>query len=157
MASFTLGQRTGEQPVTGIQPPQLQFSDNSPTRIYEKMADWFFSTFPHTREEPTRISVQTSRALWLDENIKAPLAAFMPPPGSREFAHLHKDGSFHLVMAEEDEWEIINKGWGLHHPWKHKGVNEILVFAPRNEDELEQLKPVIEASYRFAMQDHEPA
>lgn len=154
MSSFTLPQRSGEPPVTGQQPPQLQFSDRSPRDVYQKMAAWFFSTFPHAREEPTRISVPTSRALWLDESIKAPASSFMPPPGSREFAHLHEDGSFHLVMAVEDEREVIDRGWGLHHPWKERGVNEILVYAPRNDQEIEWLKPVIEASYRFAIREH---
>jgi hypothetical protein len=154
MNRFTLPQRPGDPPETGLQPPQLQFSDQSPRDVYEKMADWFFSSFSHTREKPTRISVPTSRALWLDENIAAPTSAFMPPPGSREFAHLHEDGSLHLVMAEADEREVIEKDWGLHHPWKNRGVNEILVYAPRNNEEIELLKPVIEASYRFATQEH---
>ncbi|MFT5067955.1 MAG: hypothetical protein ACI9KS_002479 [Sulfitobacter sp.] len=154
MSSFTLKDRTGDAPETGLQPPQLQFSDTSPSDVYQAMADWFFSTFPLTREEPTRISVPTSRALWLDESVTAPRTAFMPPAGSREFAHLHADGSFHLVMAEADENEVIAKGWGLHHPWKDRGVNEILVYAPRNADEIEQLKPVIEASLRFATRSH---
>jgi hypothetical protein len=151
MSSFNLSQRAGDAPVTGEQPPQLQFSDQSPRDIYRKMAEWFFSTFPHTREEPTRISVPTSRALWLNEDVEASPDAFMPPPGSREFAHLHEDGSFHLVMDEKDEQEVITKGWGLYHPWRDRGVNEILTFAPRDDKEVAVLKPVIEASYRFAM------
>jgi len=153
MKSLNLPKRNGEPPKTGAQPPQLQYSDTSPRVVYDTMADWFFSTFPHTREEPTRISVPTSRALWLDEAVAAKPEAFMPPPGSREFAHLHKDGSFHLVMSETDEQEIINKGWGLPHMWKDRGVNEILVYAPRNQAEIETLKPVIEASYRFAIHE----
>jgi hypothetical protein len=153
MSTFRLPHRTGEPPKTGLQPPQLQFSDQSPCDVYEKVAAWFFSSFPHAREEPTRISVPSSRALWLDENIAAPASAFMPPRGSREFAHLHEDGSFHLVMDEDDEAEVIQKGWGLHHPWKNRGVNEILVYAPRNTQEIEILKPVIEASYRFARRE----
>ena len=156
MTSFSLPARSGEPPLTGEQPPQLQFSDQSPRHIYDKMAEWFFSTFQHTREEPTRISVPTSRALWLDESIEASRSSFMPPPGSREFAHLHEDGSFHLVMAAEDEAEVIEKGWGLHHPWKDRGVNEILVYAPRDETEIEILKPVITASYNFAMRHAAP-
>jgi hypothetical protein len=151
MSSFNLPQRAGDPPVTGKQPPQLQFSDQSPRYIYRRMAEWFFSTFPHTREEPTRISVPTSRALWLNEDIEASPEAFMPPPGSREFAHLHEDCSFHLVMDEKEEQEVIAKGWGLYHPWRDRGVNEILIFAPRDDKEVAVLKPVIEASYRFAM------
>jgi len=154
MSSFTLLQRAGDPPKTGLQPPQLQFSDQSPREVYQRMAHWFFSSFPHTREEPTRISVPSSRALWLDESVNAPQSAFMPPPGNREFAHIHEDGSFHLVMAEADETEVIEKGWGLHHPWKDRGVNEVLLYAPRNDEEIELLKPVIEASYRFATREH---
>ncbi len=150
MQLLNLPQRVGAPPETGAKPPQLQFSQISPRNVYQSMAEWFFSKFPHTREEPTRISVPTSRALWLDESVNAKPEAFMPPPGSREFAHLHEDGSFHLVMAEADEKEVISKGWGLPHMWKDRGVNEILVYAPRTVEEIEILKPVIEASYRFA-------
>jgi len=157
MPSFTLPQRAGSPPETGLQPPQLQFSDASPRDVYGRMAAWFFAAFAETREEPTRISVPTTRALWLDEGVDAAPHAFMPPPGSREFAHLHEDGSFHLVLAPEDEQEVIDKGWGLHHPWKDRGVNEILVYAPRNDGEIEILKPVIEASYRFAIGGHPTA
>ena len=151
MPRFTLPQRPGTPPETGQQPPQLQFSDTSPRDVYRRMAAWFFAAFPAAREAPTRISVPTTRALWLDEDVDAAPRAFMPPAGSREFAHLHEDGSFHLVMAPEDEREVIEKGWGLPHPWQDRGVNEILVYAPRTDDEIELLKPVIEASYRFAI------
>ena len=34
--------------------------------------------------------------------------------------------------------------------WKDRGVNEILVYAPRTIEEIDILKPIIEASYRFA-------
>lgn len=154
MASFELPEREGDPPETGKVPPQLQFSDTSPPDIYRKMADWMFTTFDMAREEPTRISVKGARALWLDETIDAPPQVFMPPPGSREFAHIHPDGSFHLVLPSEDETEILKKGWGLYHPNRAQGVNEVLVYAPRNEAELELLKPVIAASYAFATQQN---
>ena len=102
MPTFTLPHRDGTPPETGKQPPQLQFSDTSPRDVYARMAAWFFAAFAETREAPTRISVPTTRALWLDEGVDAAPHAFMPPAGSREFAHLHEDGSFHLVLAPED-------------------------------------------------------
>ncbi|MGI9352487.1 MAG: hypothetical protein ACR2O3_13060 [Rhizobiaceae bacterium] len=155
MSNFNLSQREGEPPKTGLVVPQLQYSDLSPRDVYEKVAQWFFSNFPQTREEPTRISVPSTRALWLDENIEAPQSSFMPPPGSREFAHLHEDGSFHLVMSEADQKEIVSKGWGLYHPYKDRGVNEVLLYAPRDMEEFELIKPVVDASYRFAIRDHQ--
>jgi hypothetical protein len=150
MKRLDLSPRHGTQPKTGLQPPQLQFSETSPPAVYEQMAAWFFSTFPDTREEPTRISVATSRALWLNEYVPASSDSFMPPPGSREFAHLHADGSLHLVLREDDQLEVIGKGWGLPHPWKDRGVNEIMIFAPRDEQEIEDLKPVVAAAYAYA-------
>jgi hypothetical protein len=155
MTNFNLPRRDGPHPKTGLQPPQLQFSDMSPQPVYEQIADWMFSSFPKAREEPTRISVASSRALWLDENVVASQEAFMPPAGSREFAHLHRDGSLHLVLNDRDQQEVLQKGWGLPHPWQHRGVNEILVFAPRNQQELELLKPVVAAAYENAVYQRE--
>ncbi len=65
---FRLVERNGETPEIGQVPPQLQFSDKSPRDIYQKFHDWMFTTFPKVRKEPTRISVPTSIAMWLDEN-----------------------------------------------------------------------------------------
>ena len=151
---FQLPTRAGKQPITGQQPPQLQFSDQSPDHIRQALKDWMFSNIPHTREHDTLISVPSSRALWLDEAITpAHQDAFMPPAGSREFCHLHQDGSIHTVLSEEAEEEILQKKWGLRHPWYNKGVKEILVYAPRDNDELRVLKQVIVQSYRYATND----
>lgn len=93
-----LPKRPGPQPETGQKPPQLQYSDTSPPELVDALKAWAFSAFDHAREEPTRISVPTARALWLDERIPAASDAFMPPEGSREFTHFHEDGSMHVVL-----------------------------------------------------------
>jgi hypothetical protein len=151
MRTLTLPQRQGSEPRTGLQPPQLQFSDISPRSVYLELKRWMFSAFPHAREEATRISVPSSRALWLNEEVPATPNAFMPPPGSREFAHVHEDGSLHVVLTEADQAEVIEKKWGIPHPWKNRGVNEILIFAPRNAEEMAIIKPIISASYAHAL------
>ena len=146
-----LPRREGEKPLTGKAPPHLQFTQTSPDAVREALAAWAFSgALAGVREEATRISVPSSRALWLDEQLPAADGAFMPPPGSREFAHVHRDGSLHLTLAPEDEAEVLAKGWGELHPWKHRGINEILVYAPRDLDEAEVVKSVILASHAFA-------
>ena len=150
-SKLILPAREGEAPEVGQVPPQLQFSDKSPRDIYQKFHDWMFSTFPKVREEPTRISVPTSIAMWLDENEDAGHTdAFMPTEGSREFTHLHLDGSIHTVVATEVEDEILNKNWGVRHMYYDRGVKEVLVYAPRNEEELEVLKSVVTKSYEYA-------
>ena len=148
---FKLPERRGDAPKIGAVPPQLQFSDKSPRDIYQKLHDWMFSTFPKVRKEPTRISVPTSIAMWLDENEEVGHAdAFMPPPGSREFTHLHLDGSIHTVVSDAVEKEILAKRWGVRHMYYDQGVKEMLVYAPRNNEELGIVKSVIIKSYEYA-------
>ena len=148
---FTLPVRQGEPPQIGQQPPQLQYSDQSPRDIYQEFYDWMFTTFPKVRKEPTRISVRSSTAMWLDENENVGnIDAFMPPAGGREFTHIHLDGSFHTVVGTEVEDEIIQKNWGVRHMYYNRGVKEMLVYAPRNEKELEIVKAIVVKSYEYA-------
>jgi hypothetical protein len=50
--------------------------------MYENLAVWAFSEFSDVLEEPTRISVPTTRRLWIDESVDiAHDDAFMPPAG----------------------------------------------------------------------------
>jgi hypothetical protein len=116
------------------------------------LSDWAFSTLPDVTNEDTRISVQSTRALWLAEDVPAAHGdAFMPPPGSREFCHLHLDGSIHAVVANDSEEEIIRSGWGKRHPmYESHGVKEMIVYAPRDREELTVLKRVILKSYEHA-------
>ncbi len=150
MQLLNLPQRVGAPPETGAKPPQLQFSQISPRNVYQSMAEWFFSKFPHTREEPTRISVPTSRALWLDESVDAPAKAFMPPAGSREFAHLHADGSWHLVVDDDLVRHVDEQSWGERHPWYDRGILEVLVYAPRDLGEMAIVQQLVAASIAYA-------
>jgi hypothetical protein len=149
-----LTKRLGEPPITGEQPPHLQFSDQSPRSLYEKMAQWALvdlpAQIPFIRKHPTLISIPTSQALWLDESKPAGRDAFMPPHGSREFAHLHADGSWHLVVSEDMVELILEAGWGERHPWYDRGVLEVMVYAPRNEEELKIVKQLVMGSIEHA-------
>jgi len=152
--SFKLSHRDGNPPEIGKVPPQLQFSDHGPDSIRFELKNWAFSTFPNVMEHDTQISVPTSRALWLHEKIRAAhIDAFMPPKGSREFTHLHKDGSFHTVVSSVVENEILAKKWGVRHMYYNQGVKEMLVYAPRDQDELIVAKRIIIESYRYASGD----
>jgi hypothetical protein len=149
--TLELPSRIGDAPEIGKVPPQLQFSDLGPENIRSALKEWAFSAFSHAREHDTLISVPSSRALWLDEALPAAHEdAFMPPAGSREFCHLHQDGSFHAVVAVEVEEEILANGWGVRHMYYERGVKEVLVYAPRNADELAVAKKIISMSYLYA-------
>ena len=149
--ALVLPVREGNPPEIGQEPPQLQFSDLGTEGIRSALKTWAFSTFPNVREHDTMISVPTSRALWLDEGVSAAHEdAFMPTPGSREFCHLHEDGSLHAVVDTPIEDEILKKQWGVRHMYFDRGVKEMLVYAPRNSDELVVAQRIITESYRYA-------
>jgi hypothetical protein len=148
---FILPVREGERPQTGDAIPHLQHSQKSPDDIREALKTWALETLPDVREEDTRISVRTTRAFWLAENVAAQHEdAFMPPAGGREFAHLHLDGSMHLCVSDETITEVVQKAWGEPHPLKNQGVNEVLFYAPRNTAERELAQRVLAEAYRYA-------
>jgi hypothetical protein len=152
--SLELTRREGDAPEIGQQPPQLQFSDLGPEDIRQQLKEWAFGTFPNVEERDTLISVPTTRALWLLESVPAPHAdAFMPPAGSREFCHIHQDGSVHAVVDTLVEQEILRSGWGVRHMYFDRGVKEMLIYAPRNPSELATVKGLMVESYRYASGD----
>ena len=149
---FTLPRRMGEHPQAGDKVPQLQETQKSPRDVYDKLAAWAFSALADVREEPTRISVPTTRALWLDDSAAIVHDdAFMPPPGGREFAHLHADGSMHLHVDAAVAQEVYDKGWGRAHPLDPRSC---MAYAARDEGEIEVIKRVIIESYRYATGRH---
>jgi hypothetical protein len=149
--SFSLSRRVGTRPQTGPSVPHLQHTQKSPDGVRQSLIAWARTTLPSVTETHSRISVPSSRAFWLSEKVHVQHRdAFMPPPGSREFAHVHHDGSMHLCMSAEVREEIIGKNWGELHPFHARGVNEILFYAPRNEEELRLAKRVLAESYKYA-------
>jgi phospholipase/carboxylesterase len=153
MSKLDLKKRFGDPPVVSQGPPQIQHSDQSPKAIYDAVHAWLFDpkTFPNAEKKPTMIAAPTSEALFLKPEVTAAHDdAFMPPEGSREFSHLHEDGSCHIIVSTEVEDEVLAKNWGLRHPYYERGVKEIFVYAPRNEEDIEVLKMLVQESYKYA-------
>lgn len=143
-----LPERVGERPETGPEIPHLQHSDVSPPEVRGQLRDWARATFPKSSHGTSVISVPTSEGYFLDQVASG--VELMPPTGSTEWIHLHADGSVHACLSDADEQDVLAKNWGEPHPLRHRGVREILVYAPRNADELDVLKMVFVASYRYA-------
>lgn len=148
--SFSLPPRDGERPRTGDALPHLQLSQKSPDDVRETLKRWVLTTLPEVEERDTRISVRTTRAWFLaDETPVLDDVEFMPPPGGREFAHVHLDGSMHLCVSEDAIHEIVRKDWGEPHPLKDQGVNEVLFYAPRSMAELPFAQQAIAEAYYY--------
>jgi hypothetical protein len=71
-----------------------------------------------------------------------------------EVAHVHpSEGSSHVVLSLADAEEVIGKGWGQRHALSgvvlHWGYT--LVYAPRDEDEVEVWKGIMRAGVDYCV------
>ena len=149
----TLPIRGGSRPVTTPGLPHTQI-DQQPTDadIGRRLAERIFA-LPGVSEGPSGVSVPGARALLLDRAAAVgPDEAFFT---GGEFAHLHPrdDHSLHLCLAPDMAAAACEAGWAEPHPLVLTGElpsTLVLVYAPRNEHELEVVASLVEASHRFA-------
>ena len=152
-AAIPLPVRPGDRPQTTPSNPHTQL-DQQPddTSVRDQLAQRAFS-LPDVVERPTMISVPGARALWLRDDVPAgPPEAFMI---EREFAHLHpgRDQSLHLTLPPELAEHAIETGWAELHPVARMGyipATTVMVYAPRDPEELETVYALLLASYQFA-------
>lgn len=148
-----LPRRPGPKPWTTQTNPHQQLDQHPTAELIESMAQRCFA-FAHVVERPSLISVKGARALYLEPGVSTgPRAAFLI---EREFAHLHPlpDGSMHLALPAEAAREVIDRGWGESHPVARMGLipaGIIMVYAPRDANELEVVLHIVEASHCFAL------
>ena len=143
--------RSGPKPQTGPSMPHQQLSDNAPAEIQEKLFARARS-LSGVRIGPSRVSVPGARAFFMEDTSKARPDAFMI--GS-EFAHLHPsyDGSLHLILPAELANKVVKQGWGELHPMARGGDHSavpLMVYGPRNDEELEVVWLILRASFEFA-------
>jgi hypothetical protein len=72
-----------------------------------------------------------------------------------EFAHVHppQDGSLHMMLPEDAVPKIVDLGWAEPHPMAAAGMippTAVMVYAPRNEPEIDSVLGLLGLSYDFA-------
>ena len=148
-----LPRRRGSRPRTTPTNPHTQL-DQQPTDLtfVTELRRRAFS-LPDVEERPSAISVPGARALWLQTGAPTgPRTAFMV---GREFAHFHPapDHSLHLTLPPDRVEAVIERGWGEMHPVARMGfipATAVMVYAPRDAEELEVIAAILTDSYRFA-------
>ncbi|WP_421979887.1 phospholipase [Roseibium sp.] len=144
--------RRGPRPETTRRIPHSQLTQHGPDAIVAKLHDWCFA-LPGVNNEHSGISVPGARALVLHEGCACNPDAFMV---GREFAHIHPhpdSGSMHVKLAAEDARNIVEAGWGEDHFLVTMGrypPGLIMVFSPRDDEELEVVKRIVARSYEHA-------
>ena len=151
-ARLNLAIRSGAKPETTSRLPHPQLTQYGPDDIIGKLHEWCFS-LPSVANEPSGISVPGARALVLHDNKECNHEAFMI---GREFAHIHPhpdNGSMHVKLPADDALEVIETGWGESHylvTQGHYPMGLVMVFSPRDENELETIKKIVSRSYDYA-------
>jgi len=152
--SPALTPRPGSRPRATLTNPHTQL-DQQPTdrTLHDRLAQRLFA-LPGVEERPSSISVPGARALWLREDVPAGAAdAFMI---GREFAHLHPgtDQSLHAILPAALARAAVDAGWAEVHPVALRGLippTTVMIYAPRDESELEVVYDLVLQSYRNAM------
>ncbi|MEM7377313.1 MAG: hypothetical protein AAF460_07390 [Pseudomonadota bacterium] len=149
---LTVPHRTGPLPETSSQLPHSQLTQHGPDAVIDALHTWCFA-LPDVANQHSLISVPGSRALVLCDGVDCDPAAFMV---GREFAHIHPhpdNGSMHVQLRAEDAAAVIDAGWGESHylvTQGHLPFGLVLVFSPRDADELETVKRIVARSHAFA-------
>jgi hypothetical protein len=108
------------------------------------------------REEPSGISVPGARAAVLEDGLAGgPAEAFLI---GREFAHLHPplDGSLHAMLPLDWVDATVRAGWTEPHPLAamgHAPPTAVMIYAPRDEQELAVVESLLGLSYSYARGD----
>src|SRR5919202_2069687 len=152
MNQRVLPMRSGSRPRTTPTNPHTQLEQNPKPEVVEELARRVFA-LPDVEERPSAISVPGARALWLREDVPAgPPEAFVI---EREFAHIHPmpDGSLHAALPPEVAQEAVKKGWAEQHPAARLGhvpQNVVMIYAPRDAEEIEVVAGLVAEAYRYA-------
>ena len=95
--------------------------------------------------------VELSAVVLSDEFVSTDAPA---SPEVAEYAHVHPtyDGSLHLALPVAQAADLVAKGWGAPHPWAGTRLTPgfVMVFGPRDAEELETVAGVLAASHRYA-------
>jgi hypothetical protein len=145
--------RRGPKPATNPGLPHQQLDQQPPDDLLRDALAIRVFGLAGVSEEPSGISVPGARALVLDPALaRGPRDAFLV---GREFAHLHpgQDHSLHMALPESVARAACEAGWAEPHPLAASGrapKTLVMVFAPRDEQELDVVARLVQTSYRYA-------
>ncbi|KAJ9151847.1 hypothetical protein NKR23_g2665 [Pleurostoma richardsiae] len=156
-AGGALPQRAGERPVVpGYIAPQRQMTQHSSASTRDALEAALVAA---ARANPAALAVRPSGlerrgypAVWLGDAATPAARAYLRRTRG-EFTHVHPDGSTHVVLSLPDAQEAVRKGWAERHPLSgSRGfwpLGYLLVYAPRDEAEVEVWRRLVAASLRF--------
>lgn len=153
-ALVALPTRSGPEPNTSSGIPHVQIDQNAPVAMQTALLE-AVQSLDGVELWETPYSLPGSIGWGLPESLRqGPENAYTP---EGEFGHAHRpqDGSMHVRLPKAAGQVVLEKGWGISHPFSAditggSDVSYLLVFGPRDEVELEAVWVIVESSYAFA-------
>lgn len=144
--------RGGERRETTGTVPHVQLGAEPVAELDAELRRRAF-LLPGVEDLPSDRSLPGARGLALDTDL---LTRPDVISGSREFAHIHPDGSLHVWLPVERAVEVHETKWGEIHPWADRdgfwgGV--VMVFTPESPAELDVTIRVLVDAYNFVTGD----
>lgn len=141
--------RTGPKPYVSNHVPHVQVGV-VPNPAISKELLRRVGNIPGIEIRDTVMSMPGALGFRLARNVK--LARPNLGVRKREFAHMHPDGSLHAFLSPELAVEVVNTGWGAHHPYakrwpKWKGF--VMVFTPKSKSELQIVVRLVKESFNY--------
>jgi hypothetical protein len=151
MSEFRLPQRSGPKPRTTPWAPHIQLDQNAPEDMSAALTALVFG-LPDVEERAGTVAHPAERAIWLSDDV--PVATEDAFLGNREIGHFHPwDGSLHIVLPPDLAEAAVAAGWAEVHPVALAGqapTNRVMLFGPRDQDEIDVLFGLIAAAVRYA-------
>jgi phospholipase/carboxylesterase len=149
--------RAGPRPRTTPTNPHTQLDQNAPADLQERVFE-IGRSLSGVAVGPSLVSVPGARAFHLPGCGHPAHGAFMI---QCEFAHLHppRDGSLHMTLQPAIVEKAIENGWAERHPLAGRyglPANIVMVYGPRDEEELAVVADLIRASHAFAAAERQP-
>ena len=155
---FATKKRAGSRPATTNVNPHKQVEQNGGVEFAQGLVE-FVKTLPGVYLGDTYIGEQGTTAFLLKPDmVKGTRDSFLL---QNEFGHIHSSPDFSLHAAIPDFYVPIvhENGWGESHPMAKKGIipgTNMMLYSPRNGEELSVLNELLEISWAFACKACEP-
>lgn len=139
--------RPGPRTETTYTVPHVQVFVDPVAEIDDDLRRRMFS-LPDVERRESITSIKGAEGLWLGPDVPDP----QPVLREREFAHIHPDGSLHLVLPLDRALEAIEAKWAEYHPWVGRDDmwdGMVMLYTPQTAEEAEITLQLIVDSYNF--------
>jgi hypothetical protein len=132
------------------QVPDKALSTASQTRLHDIILA-IASAHPDVFEiKPSHTEGKTTDGLYARKELKTLNPIARDKILDHEIAHAHPaDNSLHVWLSDRDAAKVVETGWGQRFclPFVNKGW--VMIYAPRNMDEVETVEEIVKAAARF--------